>query len=121
MCVTVLGLPLGAPHGRMGPVHSSLCNTIKQKIHLSLRTPVLMRIYRDAYTLFPKEGLQRGKIMAPSLWVYLRTRELESPGMEKDHGGGLAHAYHGGARQGGSVASGAASTGRAGEEGDGRC
>ena len=31
MCITVLGLPLGAPHGRMGPVHSSLCNTIKTK------------------------------------------------------------------------------------------
>ena len=31
VCVTVLGLPLGAPHGHMGPVHSSLCNTIKQK------------------------------------------------------------------------------------------
>ena len=64
MClgVTVLGLPLGAPHGRMGHVHSSLCNTIKQKIHVSLRTPVHMRIYRDASMRLPKTGVGKTQL-----------------------------------------------------------
>ena len=39
VCITVHGLPLGAPHGRMGPVHSTLCNnknkTVTQKHRLT--------------------------------------------------------------------------------------
>ena len=57
VCITVHGLPLGAPHGRMGPVHRTLCNTIKRKICLSMRTPVHMRIYRNANMCLPRTGV----------------------------------------------------------------
>jgi hypothetical protein len=57
VCITVHGLPLGAPLGRMGPVHRTLCNTIKRKICLSMRTPVHMRIYRNANMCLPRTGV----------------------------------------------------------------
>ena len=86
VCVCVCYLPLGAPHGRMGPVHSSLCNTTKQKIHLSLRTPAHMRRYIGMQTCayLQKTGVEKTQKQTKVLVCQVnQIRNVSRPGRGK--------------------------------------